>query len=176
MSQRFSTSGAPASPPLEKGRSAREASRVGINKTRFDRTAFKTKIARRLRRDSTDVEMKLWQKLRNRQLGVDFRRQHPAGYFILDFYCAPLRLAIELDGGQHAVETERDQKRDAWFAERGVTMLRFWNSDLTENLSGVLEMIAAQVSELQSTELTPTRRWRADLPLSGGGDSRKGRA
>jgi hypothetical protein len=48
-------------------------------------------------------------------------------------------------------------------------VLRFWNSDVTENLSGVLEVIAAKVSELKSQELTPTRRWRADLPLSGGG-------
>src|SRR5665213_418444 len=166
MSRRFSTGGATALPPLEKGRLAREASRVGINKTRFDRTAFKTARARRLRRDSTDVEMKLWQKLRNRQLGADFRRQHPAGSFILDFYCPSLNLAIELDGGQHA-EARRDRARDAWLNERGVTTLRFWNTDVTENTSGVLETIAAKVSELQSSELTPTRRWRADLPLPG---------
>jgi very-short-patch-repair endonuclease len=120
--------------------------------------------------------MRLWQRLRNRQLGVDFRRQHPAGSFILDFYCSALRLAIELDGGQHAERSQRDSQRDAWLAQRGVTMLRFWNSDVTENFSGVIETIAVKVSELQSAELTPTRRWRADLPLSGGGDSRKGRA
>jgi very-short-patch-repair endonuclease len=176
MTSRSFTGSATATPPLEKGRSAREASRVGINKTRFNRTAFKTATARRLRRNSTDVEMKLWQKLRNGQLGADFRRQHPAGYFILDFYCPALRLAIELDGGQHAENLQQDRRRDAWLAQRGVTILRFWNSDLTENFTGVLETIAARVSELQSAELIPTRRWRADLPLSGGGDSRKGRA
>ena len=176
MSQRSSTSGATAIPPLEKGRSAREASRVGIKASRFDRTAWKTTRARRLRRNSTDVEMKLWHKLRNGQLGANFRRQHPAGSFILDFYCSAVRLAIELDGGQHAEEPAHDKRRDAWLIERGVTVLRFWNSDLTENFSGVLVTIAAKVAELQSAELTPTRRWRADLPLSGGGDSRKGRA
>jgi very-short-patch-repair endonuclease len=116
--------------------------------------------------------MLLWQKLRNRQLGADFRRQHPAGSFILDFYCPALRLAIELDGGQHANESKRDQERDAWLAQRGVTVLRFWNSDVTDNLGGVLEAIAAKAADLRSSELTPTRRWRADLPLSGGGDSR----
>jgi uncharacterized protein DUF559 len=90
--------GAP-SPPPERGRSTREARRVGVTPSHFNRTTLKTATARRLRRDSTRVEMQLWQKLRNRQLGVDFRRQHPAGPFVLDFYCPSLRLAIELDGG-----------------------------------------------------------------------------
>jgi very-short-patch-repair endonuclease len=176
MSSRFSTGSATSLPPLEKERSARAASRVGIKGSRFDLTRLTTARARRLRRDSTDVEMKLWQKLRNRQLGADFRRQHPAGSFILDFYCPALRLAIELDGGQHAEESTRDKRRDAWLRQRGVTVLRFWNSDVTENFTGVLETIAGKIAELQSAEMSPTRRWRADLPLSGGGDSRKGRA
>ena len=158
------------SPPPERGRSVRAANRVGVT-TNFNRTAFKTAIARRLRRDSTNVEMRLWQKLRNRQLGVDFRRQHPAGSFILDFYCPVLCLAIELDGGQHteAWHETRDQQRDGWLSERGVTVLRFWNSDITQNIRGVLEVIALKISELQAAKATPTRRWRADLPLSGGG-------
>jgi len=115
--------------------------------------------------------MRLWQKLRNRQLGADFRRQHPAGSFVLDFYCPTLRLAIELDGGQHtdAKHESKDRQRDQWLRERGVTVLRFWNSDVTENLSGVLEVIAAKVAKRNADQMTPTRRWRADLPLSGGG-------
>src|SRR5207302_6567289 len=134
-----------ASPPPERGRSAREAGRVGVSAPwRFNRSAIKTSRARDLRRDSTDVEMKLWQKLRNRQLGVDFRRQHPAGSFILDFYCPTLGFAIELDGGQHMdpANEARDTARDRWLSERGVITLRFWNSDVTENLKGVLEVIA----------------------------------
>jgi very-short-patch-repair endonuclease len=87
----------------------------------------------------------------------------------LDFYCPTLRLAVELDGGQHAQSESRDRQRDEWLRQRGVTVLRFWNSDITENLSGVFEVIAAKISELKSQELTPTRRWRADLPLLGGG-------
>jgi very-short-patch-repair endonuclease len=160
-----------AGPPPERGRSAREASRVGVNKSRFDRTAFKTVRARRLRRNLTDVEMRHWQKLRNRQLGVDFRRQHPVGAFVLDFYCPTLRLAIEMDGGQHAQagEIQRDRKRAQWLADRNIMLLRFWNSDVTQNFSGVLESIASKVAELQIARGTPTRRWRADLPLSGGG-------
>jgi very-short-patch-repair endonuclease len=159
------------SPPPERGRSVREANRVGVNASHFNRTSIKTARARSLRRNSTDVEMRLWHKLRNRQLGADFRRQHPAGSFVLDFYCPALRLAIELDGGQHQEDRHqiRDRRRDQWLAERGVTVMRFWNSDIVENLVGALELIATRVHELQIASVTPTRRWRADLPLSGGG-------
>jgi len=155
-----------APPPPERGRVG-----VGVEgASRFDRTAIKTERALRLRREGTDVERRLWQKLRNAQLdGARFRRQHPAGRYILDFYCPTLQLAVELDGGQHAQAESQDRERDEWFRQRGVTVLRFWNSDITENLSGVLEVIAAKISELKSRVSTPTRRWRADLPLSGGG-------
>jgi very-short-patch-repair endonuclease len=170
------------SPPPERGRSVRQkrvyarlrravANRVGVTASHFNRTTFKTATARRLRRDSTRVEMQLWQKLRNRQLGLDFRRQHPAGPFVLDFYCPSLRLAIELDGGQHAEAGNEatDHKRDQWLAERGVTVMRFWNSDAAQNLTGVMEVIAEKILDLRGSRTTPTRRWRADLPLSGGG-------
>jgi very-short-patch-repair endonuclease len=175
MIQRMS-SGAAGLPPLEKGRSASAASRVGISGSRFDLTKVKTARARQLRRNSTDVEMRLWQKLRNRQLGVDFRRQHPAGSYVLDFYAPAIRLAVELDGGQHAqgVAIADDRCRTRWLEERGVTVLRFWNSDVLQNLSGVLEVVAANVAKLQASGMTPTRRWRADLPLSGGGNERRG--
>ncbi len=114
--------------------------------------------------------MKLWQKLRNRQLGVDFRRQHPAGSFVLDFYAPSVRLVVEFDGGQHGQTAAmlRYERRTRWLAQRGVTVLRFWNSDVIENLPGVLEVISNKIAELQSSGVTPTRRWRADLPLSGG--------
>jgi very-short-patch-repair endonuclease len=174
---RLSTGDATAAPPLEKGRSAREASRVGIKQPgRFNRTGVKTSLARKLRRNFTDVEMRVWQKLRDKQLGVSFRRQHPAGSFILDFYAPSLRLAVELDGAQHASLTARvaDAERTRWLAERGVTMLRFWNSDVVQNLPGTLEVIAAKAVELQLSGMTPTRRWRADLPLSGGGNEPRG--
>jgi very-short-patch-repair endonuclease len=137
----------------------------------FNRTTLKTAMARRLRRNGTRVEMQLWQKLRNRQLGLDFRRQHPAGPFVLVFYCPSLRLAIELDEGQHAELKSRsaDDKREQWLADRGVTVTRVWNLDVAHNLTGVLEAITARIEDLRATPTTPTRRWRADLPLSGGG-------
>ena len=137
---------------------------VGVKgASRFDRTAIKTARARRLRRDATDVGRRLWQKLRSAQIdGASFRRQHPAGRYTLDFYCPALQLAIELDGGQHAqTQTKsRDDQRDRWLAARGVTILRFWNSDIAQNLSGVLEVIALKVAELKSEKMTPARRWR----------------
>jgi very-short-patch-repair endonuclease len=160
--------------PPERGRSASEARRVGVTGvSRFDKSPIKTALARRLRHASTDVEMRLWQKLRNKQLGFDFRRQHPVGQIVLDFYCAALRLAIELDGGQHNAgdQEARDRRRDDWLAARGVTVLRFWNSDVTRNLSGVSERIKLIAEGLYASNMTPTRRWRADLPLSGGGTS-----
>jgi very-short-patch-repair endonuclease len=176
MSPKLPRDRAAGAPPPERGRSAHEVSRVGVQRlSKFNRTSLKTATARRLRRDSTDVEMRLWQRLRNKQLGVDFRRQHPAGPYVLDFYCPALCLAIELDGGQHGQSSHarRDETHTRWLAERNVSLLRYWNSDVTQNLSGVLEDIAIKVAELQSARATPTRRWRADLPLSGGGDSRQ---
>ena len=146
-----------SSPPPERGRSAIPGARssapdrrVGVPSTsHFDKTRLKTSHARNLRRASTDVEALLWQKLRANQLGVSFRRQHPSGRYVLDFYCPALRLAIELDGGQHATAEgiAHDAKRQMWLTKNGVTVLRFWNSDVTANLSGVLETIAARATE-----------------------------
>jgi very-short-patch-repair endonuclease len=161
------------SPPPERGRSASEASRVGV---RFNRTPTKTEKARRLRGEPTIVETRLWAKLRGAQVdGPSFRRQHPAGPYVLDFYCPELRLAVELDGGQHNFDRHalRDRRRDNWLAERGVRTLRFWNVDVVQNLSGVLAVIAATAAERAAKQKTPTRRWRADLPLSGGGGSKQ---
>jgi very-short-patch-repair endonuclease len=147
--------------------------------SRFNRTKLKTERARELRQNVTNVERRLWQKLRGAQIdGASFRRQHPAGNYISDFYCSALRLAIELDGGQHALAVRRDRARDEWLSEQSVTVLRFWNSDVTQNLSGVLEVIAAKVSELKIEgartvgRWTPTHRGETPtptLPLSGGG-------
>jgi very-short-patch-repair endonuclease len=155
-----------ALPPPERGRVG-----VGVGGgSRFNRTRVETAHARQLRVDATEVEKRLWHKLRNAQIdGASFRRQHPAGNYILDFYCPALRLVIELDGGQHAEAASKDRQRDEWLVQRGVTVLRFWNSDITENLPGVLEVIATKISELKAEGSTPTRRWRGDLPLSGGG-------
>lgn len=97
-------------------------------------------IARVLRRNMTDVECKLWWHLRDKSLGHKFRRQAPIGEFIVDFVCREKKLVIELDGDQHA-DSFQDKVRDAWLAERGYRVLRFWNNEVFENLEGVLEAI-----------------------------------
>ncbi len=158
-------------PPPERGRTASEARPVGVRpEIQYNRTRVKTARARKLREASTEVEKRLWSKLRDGRLdGLSFRRQHPAGPYILDFYCPQLGLSIELDGSQHQLQESHDEKRTAWLRGRGVTELRFWNNDVTKNLSGVLEKIKAAADELRVLGRTPTRRWRAALPLSGGG-------
>jgi very-short-patch-repair endonuclease len=111
--------------------------------------------------------------LRISQIGdQSFRRQHPAGHYVLDFYCPSLRLAIELDGGQHAAgrNASRDTRRDRWLQDPGVTVLRFWNNDVTLNLSGVLETIAAKIAALRAAGTTPTTRCRGAPPPFGGGE------
>ena len=99
--------------------------------------------SRELRVDSTEVEKRLWWRIRARQLGAKFRRQHPLHGFILDFACEELKLGIELDGGQHNEERAKacDAARTAVLATSGWRILRFWNNDVIENLEGVLEEI-----------------------------------
>lgn len=99
--------------------------------------------SRRLRLNSTDVETLLWQHLRNRRLGVKFRRQHPVGGYVADFACEEARLIIELDGGQHNDPAHQayDAKRTAHLAESGWRVLRFWNNDVMENIEGVVTSI-----------------------------------
>jgi len=105
--------------------------------------------ARELRKNATNAENLLWQLLRRNQLfGFSFRRQHPLGLYILDFYCHQAKLAIELDGGQHAEDSQLkyDEKRSAWLKEQGVTVLRFWNNEAMTNVDGVLQTISAALS------------------------------
>jgi adenine-specific DNA-methyltransferase len=97
--------------------------------------------------EMTDVEVLLWQKLRNRQLlGFKFRRQWTLGPFIVDFFCWEAGLVVELDGGQHS--EEGDANRTSWLEEQGYEVRRFWNNEVMENLDGVLEAIAADLRRL----------------------------
>jgi very-short-patch-repair endonuclease len=101
-----------------------------------------TRIAKKLRKDATQVETLLWNQLRARQIeGVKFRRQQPIEEFIVDFVCFEKKLIIELDGGQHVQARDKDRERDNNLSEKGYTVLRFWNNEVLENLAGVLEVI-----------------------------------
>jgi very-short-patch-repair endonuclease len=108
--------------------------------------ATKTGLARRLRKNSTIAEAKLWRRLRARELnGFKFVRQEPVGRYVADFICREHKLIIEVDGGQHA-DSKRDIVRDAWLREHHYRVLRFWNNDVIGNLEGVLEAILEAVS------------------------------
>lgn len=103
----------------------------------------RTDLARRLRRQPTDAESALWRVLRAGHMdGTRFRRQQPIGPYVVDLYCASARLAIELDGDQHA-EPDRqraDEERTAALGLLGVRVLRFANHEVLRNLNGVLEV------------------------------------
>jgi very-short-patch-repair endonuclease len=115
----------------------------------------------------TDAEARLWHALRRDQLnGLHFRRQHPIGPFTVDFYCPSLRLAVEVDGGQHAEQRKQaDDRRTKWLAEKGVTVVRYWNNDVLSNLEGVLSDLLGYTESLAQAAATPSPA----LPLSGGG-------
>lgn len=99
-------------------------------------------LKRRLRSDITGPEMRLWSKLRARQLKeVKFRRQHGIGPYIVDFYCPEQSLVIEVDGDSHAdpEQIEKDQRRDRYLQFIGLRVVRYRNDDIMNNLEGVLE-------------------------------------
>jgi very-short-patch-repair endonuclease len=102
-------------------------------------------FARELRQTETAAEKKLWSLLRNRQLqGRKFRRQHALADYILDFYCHECKLAVEVDGNVHAgkINQEYDSARTAFLNGCGITVLRFWNSEVMNEQEKVLEKIA----------------------------------
>ena len=102
--------------------------------------------ARDLRSNATDAERKLWQRLRRRQLfDFKFRRQYPIAGFIADFACVEARLVIELDGGQHLEQAEKDAERSRKLAINGYTVLRFWNDDVLLRTDVVLEQICREL-------------------------------
>ena len=101
-----------------------------------------SETARRLRENPTEAEKRLWDALRHRQIDRHrFRCQHPLGAYVVDFVCLAEKLVVEVDGGQHAIEADRDAERTAWLQSRGYRVLRFWNNDVLENTEGVAETI-----------------------------------
>ena len=104
--------------------------------------------ARILRRTLTPPEVRLWSCLRRSALaGLKFRRQHPLGPYVIDFYCAEARLAVEVDGESHshADQIAHDRRRTAWLEQQGIAVLRFAAEDVRINLEGVLMSIRMTV-------------------------------
>lgn len=105
--------------------------------------------ARELRRNQTPMERLLWQRLRLRQIkGVRFLRQYVIGGCVLDFYAPSIRLAIELDGGQHyePAALEHDESRTRWLSSLGITVLRYTNLEVSRQLGDVLDDILRAVA------------------------------
>ena len=103
---------------------------------------------RRLRRNATDAEQKLWSILRSRRMAsLKFFRQYSVCPYILAFYCPELRLAIEVDGGQHAdvYGKQHDAHRDRYLKELNIRVIRFWNNDVLQNIEGVGQKIKEEV-------------------------------
>jgi very-short-patch-repair endonuclease len=140
--------------------------------------------------------MMLWRELRKFETrGTHFRRQVPIGPYVADFACLASRLIVEIDGSQHGDEPgkARDEIRGRWLAAEGYRVLRFWNTDLRENLDGLLETVYAALYGSRDAEPVPlkherhlkdhptparhsasetrvTRLWRADPPPPGEGE------
>jgi very-short-patch-repair endonuclease len=116
--------------------------------------------ARELRRAMSLPEVVLWQALRRGKVGgLRFRRQHPVGPYILDFYCPSVRLAEEVDGFGHdtATQAHHDGRRDAWLAQRGVTVLRVLATDVLrdDRLEGLLSAIEAAAAAPSGSRCSP---------------------
>ncbi|MDX2222810.1 MAG: DUF559 domain-containing protein [Rhodospirillaceae bacterium] len=130
---------------------------------------MRTRQARALRRAMTEAENKLWKLLRAGQLGgFSFRRQHPIGPFIADFYCPQIKLVVELDGGQHGLDAhkQKDRARTKWLNERSIFLQRFWNVDVLKNPDGVLRLIAIQISALSENDPHPASPLQGEAQAS----------
>lgn len=108
------------------------------------------KHARQLRREMSWPEILLWSRLRLRPGGFKFRRQHPAGAYVLDFYYDAARLAIELDGIGHDMGDRpmRDDRRDEWLRAQGLNVLRVAATEAADRPDDLVEAIVARCSEL----------------------------
>ena len=116
--------------------------------------------ARGLRRDATDAERALWVGVRQSFPHVRFRRQVPVGPYFADFVSHGAKLIVEVDGGQHAEAANYDAARTAFLESEGYQVLRFWNNDVLQNLSGVLETIANHLPSPLVGEGGPQGRMR----------------
>jgi len=101
---------------------------------------------RKLRKNQTQAEQKIWSRLKGKNLGFKFFRQYSVGKYILDFYCPKKRLAVELDGGHHLEEShqEYDKMRSFYLQSKNIRVLRFWNNDVLKNPTLILERIVEE--------------------------------
>lgn len=99
-----------------------------------------------LRNNATEAEKILWNRLKNSQLGLKFRRQFSVRGYILDFYCPTVKLAIELDGGIHKFKTKYDKHRDQYLEAMEIKTIRFTNDQITNDLQNIIKKISEYLS------------------------------
>ncbi len=133
---------------------------------KVDRSDPRTPRARKLRREATPAERRLWTQLRQLEINnVHFRRQAPIGPYFADFACHRTSIVIEIDGAQHGIDDERlrDEKRTRFLETSGYRVLRFWNHEVLRNLESVVDTICAALYQtLEPPPLTPPRRKRGE--------------
>ena len=112
-----------------------------------DRYELLRDFAKKNRREMTESERVLWEKLRKLNCGYHFRRQHPIGDYIADFICLKKNLVIEIDGGYHAepIQQQNDQWRTDYLVSKGYTVIRFKNEEISNNLHEVIMRIKEQL-------------------------------
>ena len=126
-------------------------------------TSIRRAAARKLRAKATPHERMLWRALKELPVeGTHFRRQAPIGRYVVDFFCPARKLIIELDGGHHNEDetAERDRERQIWLEQEGYRVVRFWNSDMTADLTAVLERIYVELYGSRDAEVTSLKHDR----------------
>lgn len=106
--------------------------------TKIYNITAKKETRKTLRKLATPQEIILWSRLRRKEIGYKFRRQHSIGKYIVDFYCPAKKLVIELDGYQHKENQDYDKERSRFLKDFDIKVLRFWNNDINNNLNGVI--------------------------------------
>ncbi len=126
-------------------------------------TSIRRNAAKKLRANTIPHERILWRALKELPIeGSHFRRQAPIGPYIVDFFCPAKRLIIELDGGHHNEDAvaARDLDRQRWLEHEGYRVIRFWNTEITGDLTAVLERIYVELYGSREAETTPLKHRR----------------
>lgn len=118
-------------------------------KTKLYNWAEMKSVRRVLRKSLPKGEVLLWQKLKNKQLGVKFRRQYSNGRYVIDFFCTELCFGIEVDGLSHEENIDCDRKRQHWLESRGITIIRFTSEEIFRDLDQVVENIYSHCSVIE---------------------------
>jgi len=126
-------------------------------------TSIRRAVAKRLRSNTTPHERTLWRALKELPInGSHFRRQAPIGPYIVDFFCPAKRLIIELDGGHHNDDAtaKHDRERQLWLEREGYRVVRFWNSEITSDLTAVLGRIYVELHGSREATAEPMKHRR----------------